>query len=73
MAKGAEPFTLILDDPVSNSYVQSMTAPEKDPKLDEVEYERSWKQNEVLGLNDMNTADFETVDHDEHEEKKEKN
>lgn len=62
MAKGAEPFTLILDDPVSNSYIQSMTAPEKDPKLDEVEYERSWKQNEVLGLNDMNTADFETID-----------
>jgi zinc finger protein len=70
MSKGVEPFTLILDDPVSNSYVQSLTAPEKDPKLDEVEYERTWKQNEELGLNDINTAEFETVDH-EHEEKKE--
>ncbi len=73
MAKGAEPFTLILDDPVSNSYIQSATAPEKDPKLDEVEYERSWKQNEVLGLNDMNTEDYETIEPEHTERKEEKN
>lgn len=70
MSKGAEPFTLILDDPVSNSYIQSLTAPEKDPKLDEVEYERTWKQNEELGLNDINTAEFETFE-PEHKEKEE--
>merc|ERR1719197_754118 len=38
----------------------SLTAPEPDPQLEEIEYERSWDQNEELGLNDMKTENYET-------------
>ncbi|KAL7599078.1 hypothetical protein Lser_V15G22222 [Lactuca serriola] len=40
-----EPWTLILDDALANSFI---------PFVDE--YERSWEQNEELGLNDMDTS-----------------
>lgn len=51
---GAErPFTLILDDPVSNSYLQNLYAPDADPNMIIEEYERSHEQNEELGLNDV--------------------
>jgi len=53
--KNAEiPFTLILDDPLANSYVQNLHAPDPDPNMEVVAYERTWQQNEDLGLNDMN-------------------
>jgi len=55
---GKEAFTLILDDPNSNSYIQSYNAPDPDPSLEEEVYERSWEQNEELGLNDMNTENY---------------
>ncbi|GFZ43933.1 Zinc finger protein ZPR1 [Saitozyma sp. JCM 24511] len=49
----ARPFTLILDDPVSNSYLQNLYAPDPDPNMTVEEYERTHEQNEDLGLNDM--------------------
>ena len=49
----AKPFTLILDDPVSNSYLQNLYAPDPDPNMIIEEYERTFEQNEELGLNDM--------------------
>jgi len=39
-------------------YFRSLCAPEPDPQLLESEYERSWEQNEELGLNDMKTEDY---------------
>jgi zinc finger protein len=48
-----KPFTLILDDPVSNSYLQNLYAPDEDPNMTIEEYERSFDQNEELGLNDI--------------------
>ena len=52
--KNAErPFTLIVDDPLANSYVQNLYAPDPDPAMEIESYERSWQQNEELGLNDM--------------------
>jgi len=52
--KNAErPFTLILDDPLANSYVQNLYAPDPDPNMETEIYERTWQQNEDLGLNDM--------------------
>ena len=45
----------ILDDPAGNSYLQNVYAPDPDPEITVEEYERSYDQNEVLGLNDMNT------------------
>lgn len=46
-------FTLILDDPVSNSYLQNLYAPDPDPNMQIEVYERTFEQNEELGLNDM--------------------
>lgn len=47
------PFTLILDDPMSNCFIQNPHYPEDDPKVTVEEYERTFEQNEDLGLNDM--------------------
>ncbi|CAE6529668.1 unnamed protein product [Rhizoctonia solani] len=47
------PFTVILDDPLANSYLQNLYAPDPDPAMTTETYERSWEQNEELGLNDM--------------------
>jgi len=47
------PFTLILDDPVSNSYLQNLYAPDPDPNMVIEEYERTFEQKEELGFNDM--------------------
>ena len=52
-------FTLILDDPLANSYLQSLYAPDPDPNMKFETYERSWQQNEELGLNDMITEGYE--------------
>ncbi|PVD27486.1 hypothetical protein C0Q70_12647 [Pomacea canaliculata] len=49
----------ILDDPAGNSYVQSFAAPDLDPQLTVEDYERSFEQNEFLGLNDMKTENYE--------------
>ena len=52
------PFTVIIDDPLANSYIQNLYAPDADPNLEEEIYERSHEQNEELGLNDMKTEDY---------------
>eukprot|EP00276_Gloeochaete_wittrockiana_P009668 CAMPEP_0184645746 /NCGR_PEP_ID=MMETSP0308-20130426/2324_1 /TAXON_ID=38269 /ORGANISM="Gloeochaete witrockiana, Strain SAG 46.84" /LENGTH=437 /DNA_ID=CAMNT_0027075097 /DNA_START=326 /DNA_END=1639 /DNA_ORIENTATION=+ len=60
---GSQPFTLILDDAVANSYIQNLCAPDPDPNLEVVEYERTWQQNEELGLNDIKTEGYEQDEH----------
>lgn len=58
--KNAErPFTLILDDPLANSYLQNLYAPDPDPNMTIEEYERTWEQNEDFGLNDMKVEGYE--------------
>ena len=58
--KSAErPFTLILDDPLANSYLQNLYAPDPDPNMTIEEYERTFDQNEDLGLNDMKVEGYE--------------
>jgi zinc finger protein len=49
---------LILDDPLANSYVQNLYAPDPDPNMEIVTYERTWQQNEDLGLNDINVDSY---------------
>ncbi|KAL1117837.1 hypothetical protein AAG570_004152 [Ranatra chinensis] len=56
---GEMPVTLELDDPAGNSYVQSLTDGSDDPRLKIRRYERSFQQNEDLGLNDMKTENYE--------------
>jgi len=53
------PFSIILDDPAGNSYMQNVYAPEDDPEMSVEEYTRSWDQNEELGLNDMKVEGYE--------------
>lgn len=52
------PFTLILDDPLANSYLQNLYAPDPDPNMEIVAYDRSWDQNEELGLNDIKVEGY---------------
>jgi len=59
--KSAEqPFTLILEDPLANSYLQNLYAPDPDPNMTIETFERTWEQNEDLGLNDMKVEGYET-------------
>ena len=49
------PYTILLQDPMANSYVQSYTAPEPDPQLRTEDYDRTEEEEEDLGLQDMRT------------------
>ncbi|KAG8908599.1 nucleolar zinc-finger protein [Tulasnella sp. 403] len=53
------PFTVILDDPLANSYLQNIYAPDPDPNMTTELYERTFEQNEELGLNDMIVEGYE--------------
>lgn len=51
--------TLVLDDPAGNSYVQSLSDDDKlDAGLTITRYDRTFDQNEELGLNDMKTENY---------------
>ncbi|USW56681.1 Putative Zinc finger, ZPR1-type, ZPR1, A/B domain, ZPR1, zinc finger domain-containing protein [Septoria linicola] len=57
--EGQKEFTLVLEDPLAGSYVQSLTAPEPDPKLELQDYTRTAEEEEDLGLNDIKTEGYE--------------
>jgi zinc finger protein len=57
--RGEEKFTILLEDPLASSYVQSFTAPEPDPQIQVEDYERTDAEKEELGLNDMKTEGYE--------------
>jgi len=59
---GNNNFTLILDDPAGNSYMQNLYAPDDDPEMKIEEYERDFEQNEDLGLNDMIVEGYEEAE-----------
>nr|SVE80747.1 EOG090X06TU [Daphnia magna] len=50
---------IVLDDPAGNSYLQNVYAPEADPEMEIVYYQRTFEHNEELGLNDMKLEDYE--------------
>ncbi|KAI0313278.1 zf-ZPR1-domain-containing protein [Amylostereum chailletii] len=54
------PFTLILDDPLANSYLQNLYAPDPDPNMVIEMYDRTWEQNEDLGINDMRVENYDS-------------
>lgn len=59
MIKEGEVFVkLILDDPSGNSYIQNFYAPDPDPEMLVVHYERSEEQNADLGLDFMKTEGY---------------
>jgi len=45
------PFTIVLDDPLSNCFIYNPKAPEDDPQIEITVYERTDEQNEELGIN----------------------
>ncbi|KAI9272275.1 ZPR1 zinc-finger domain-containing protein [Helicostylum pulchrum] len=53
------PVTLIIDDPLSNSYLQNLYAPDPDPEMTIEDYDRSWDENEDLGINDMKLDNYQ--------------
>jgi zinc finger protein len=57
--KGELKFTITLEDPLANSYVQNLYEPEPDPRLKVEEYDRTEEEEEELGLNDMKTEGYE--------------
>ena len=53
-------FTFILDDPLSNSFIFPVGENKNDDKrLKKEEYERTYEQNEDLGINDMKVENYE--------------
>lgn len=50
---GQLPCTIVLDDPLGNSYIQNLYAPDEDPEMLVEDYERTFEQNEIFGLNDI--------------------
>jgi len=53
------PFTLILKDPLGNSFIGSqMENFLEDPQIESADYERSFEENETLGLNDINVDNY---------------
>ncbi|XP_050360188.1 zinc finger protein ZPR1 isoform X1 [Nymphalis io] len=58
---GKRAITLILDDPAGNSYVQNLNDDPAtfDDGLKVTRYERTYEQNDELGLNDMKTEGYD--------------
>lgn len=52
---GQTPFTVIISDPLDNSYIENLNAPDPDPKLIVEHYERTEEEMDDLGLADMKT------------------
>ncbi|KAI8848165.1 ZPR1 zinc-finger domain-containing protein [Chytridium lagenaria] len=65
------PYTLILDDPLGNSYLQNPNAPDDDPEMTIELYDRTFEQNEDLGLNDMVLEGYEQPEEGEEKDEKE--
>lgn len=56
---GTRKITMILNDPAGNSYVQALTDDGTlDHRLQIERYDRSFDQNEELGLNDIKTENY---------------
>lgn len=53
------PCTVVIDDPLANSYLQNIYAPDDDPFMTIEYYERTEEQNEDLGINDMVLENYE--------------
>jgi len=56
--KGEVKFTVVLEDPLASSYIQSFTAPEPDSQITVVDYERTHEEEENLGLNDIKVEGY---------------
>jgi len=55
---GEKFVTIVLDDPVGNSYLQNTYAPDDDPNMKLERYDRTDEQDIELGIKDMKTEDY---------------
>merc|ERR1711977_339476 len=53
--KAEFPYSIVLEDPLANSFVQKNVDSGDDPQIKTEEYERTEEEMEDLGLNDMKT------------------
>lgn len=51
-------FTLVIDDPLANSFIFPIGEPENDTRLKKESYERTYEQNEEFGINDMKVDNY---------------
>lgn len=51
--EGTKPFTLILDDPLDNCFIQNPFYPEEDPQVETLVYERTEEQNDEFGITQL--------------------
>ncbi|KAK7549490.1 ZPR1 zinc-finger domain-containing protein [Phyllosticta citricarpa] len=68
---GSATFTIVLEDPLASSYVQSFAAPEPDAQMTVEDYQRTDEEEEDLGLKDIKVEGYEN-DVEMHEGEKEK-
>lgn len=59
---GAKPFTLTITDPIGQSWVYSKFAPKPDPQITVEWYERSRDEDEMLGLNQIDTTECDIAE-----------
>lgn len=52
---GEMEYTILMEDPLANSYVQSLSSPSPDPRIRTEDYERTEEEEEELGITDMRT------------------
>ncbi|KAK7536175.1 zinc finger protein-like protein zpr1 [Phyllosticta citribraziliensis] len=69
---GSATFTIVLEDPLASSYVQSFAAPEPDAQMTVEDYQRTEEEEEDLGLRDIKVEGYENdVEMQEGEKEKE--
>jgi zinc finger protein ZPR1 len=68
--EGKMPCTMILDDPLANSYIFGVNGEDglDDDNLEMEEYERTEEQNDDLGLNDMVVDNYGTIPEEDEED-----
>ena len=54
-------ITIVLDDPIGNSYLQNIYAPDTDPNLTVEKYKRTEEQDLEHGISDMQTENYEKL------------
>ncbi|XP_041926344.1 zinc finger protein ZPR1 [Alosa sapidissima] len=57
-------FTLVIDDPSGNSFIENLCAPNNDPDLTVTHYKRTEQQNAVLGIQENDILEQEKPGND---------
>jgi len=55
---GQTPFTILLDDPAGNSFIQNFYAPDPDPEMSVEDYDRTPDDDAFLGIDEMKTENY---------------